>query len=261
MMTLLAKRAVATGLKTKLVDARKALEDLCVCVMRMRSQMNTQSLRQPQQPANSESGLYLFGLMPAYTNAVLKTPVFRPDGDISIDERAYNAMLLDLLGVTDAIAYFYPRLYSLNPAALPEIPPAGRYVELLKTLNLTHNTLVPEDAFLLQNGQTIYIWIGKNVAPTWLRDLFGPSVDSFDAVVPVSQLPVLETDLSRKVRTLISDIRSEFKSSHDVNICKQGSNSRFYLSLIDDATRNGLEWPNGGLSFADFFHYIQNLCR
>lgn len=80
--------------------------------------------------------------------------------------------LLKTMPVQLLLPYIYPTLYSLHnmPAEAGEVGEHG--VVLPPRLNLTGEKLEPHGCYLLENGQNIYIWVGRGVVPQLCMDLF-----------------------------------------------------------------------------------------
>jgi protein transport protein SEC24 len=80
--------------------------------------------------------------------------------------------LLKTMPVQLLIPYIYPTLYSLHnmPAEAGEVGEKG--VVLPPRLNLSGEKLEPHGCYLLENGQNLYIWVGRGVVPQLCLDLF-----------------------------------------------------------------------------------------
>jgi protein transport protein SEC24 len=80
--------------------------------------------------------------------------------------------LLKTMPVQLLIPYIYPTLYSLHnmPNEAGEVGENG--VVLPPRLNLSGEKLEPHGCYLLENGQNIYIWVGRGVVQQLCLDLF-----------------------------------------------------------------------------------------
>ena len=62
----------------------------------------------------------------------------------------------------------------------------------------------------MENGQEIFLWVGKAVASPWVQQVLG--VSSFASIdSSVSVLPVLGNPVSARVRQIIADLRDDRK--------------------------------------------------
>jgi protein transport protein SEC24 len=104
------------------------------------------------------------------------------------------------------VPFLYPNLYSLHnmPADAGEYTENG--VVFPPALNLTSETLEIHGCYLLENGQNIFLFVGRSVVPQLCADLF--DVKTYEGLKGGKvTLPVLETPLNRKVNTLIGKLR------------------------------------------------------
>jgi hypothetical protein len=73
------------------------------------------------------------------------------------------------------IQYIYPRLYSLHDmpetAGLPD--PTTGAIALPPPLNLTSANVVPFGLYLIDDGQTQFLWLGRDAVPALVMDVFG----------------------------------------------------------------------------------------
>lgn len=104
--------------------------------------------------------------------------------------------------------YIYPKLYSLHDmpdnAGTPD-PETGEIV-IPAPLNLTSERFVPYGLYLIDDGQTQFLWLGRDAVPQLLADVFG-TPDKANVRVGKSSLPVLENDFNEKVRAVVEKSR------------------------------------------------------
>lgn len=100
--------------------------------------------------------------------------------------------------------YIYPKLYSLHDmpenAGLPD-EQTGEMV-LPPPVNLISANLVPYGLYLIDDGQTQFLWVGRDAVPQLINDVFGMS-DKTTLRVGKTSLPVLENDFNEKVRAVV----------------------------------------------------------
>ncbi|OBZ85651.1 Protein transport protein SEC24 [Choanephora cucurbitarum] len=125
---------------------------------------------------------------------------------IPSDMRANAINMLNTMPIQLLIPYLYANLYSLHnmPAEAGEFSENG--IVFPPALNLTAENLEVHGCYLLENGQNIYLWVGRNVVPQLCADLF--DVKSYEGLKGGKiTLPILETPLNRKVNNLVGKIR------------------------------------------------------
>lgn len=106
------------------------------------------------------------------------------------------------------IQYIYPRLYSLHDmpdtAGLPD-PQTGAIV-MPPSLNLSSASIVPYGLYLIDDGQTQFLWLGRDAVPALLQDVFG--IDDKNAIKQgKTTIPVLESEFNERVRAVVEKSR------------------------------------------------------
>lgn len=106
------------------------------------------------------------------------------------------------------IQYMYPRLYSLHD--MPEncgVPDAhtGEIV-LPAPVNLSSERIVPYGLYLIDDGQTQFLWLGRDAVPQLVADVFG-APDKAAVRVGKGSIPVLENDFNERVRAVAEKSR------------------------------------------------------
>lgn len=79
-------------------------------------------------------------------------------------------------------------------------------IVLPPAVNLSSASLVPYGLYLIDDGQTQFLWIGRDVVPQLLEDVFGVS-DKMQVKVGKQTLPILENDFNERVRAVIEKSR------------------------------------------------------
>lgn len=79
-------------------------------------------------------------------------------------------------------------------------------IVLPPAINLSSASLVLYGLYLIDDGQTQFLWIGRDVVPQLLEDVFGVS-DKMQVKVGKQTLPILENDFSERVRAVIEKSR------------------------------------------------------
>ncbi|KAK1937525.1 putative Sec 24 protein transport protein [Babesia divergens] len=217
-----AQLAIMTGLNGKIGDARTQLQTLCSRISNAMSTINS------LQNTTGKIVMYMFGL--------LKSPCFS-EGNTTVDMRVYNWMRLISLPIKELSVYCYPRLirvsdltgdFGVNNA--DGFPPS---------LNLTHSSLSQEAAYLLENGDTMILWIGKAVSSQWLQSVFDvPSLDELNCELAESFMNTCKSPAAVRLVALIRSLRSLRLPYMSLQVTKQGDESeiKFFSCLIEDKT-------------------------
>lgn len=104
--------------------------------------------------------------------------------------------------------YIYPRLYSLhdmpNNAGIPD-PNTGE-ISLPPPLNLSSERLIPYGLYLLDDGQTQFLWVGRDAVPALINDVFGLSSKN-ELKQGKTTLPLLENEFNERVRAVVEKSR------------------------------------------------------
>jgi len=159
----------------------------------------------PSQAAGSVSLPHTLSSFPIYTLALIKNIMFRSDA--LIDERLAAIRRFETLPVDYAMLSIYPSLYNISNLA----PEAGQLVEpfvMPPTLELSIEKLDQRSVFLLDNGQSFYLWVGSLTDPSILNALFNiNSLAEVDQSNSQLQLIRLENDLSQRVNNIVDRLR------------------------------------------------------
>ncbi|GAB5591350.1 COPII subunit [Umbelopsis nana] len=243
--TYLANKAVERGLTSKLDDARDAIVNKVVDLLGVYKThiLGSGSGSTPQLTVSDN-----LKLLPALTLGLLKHDGLRQSSQIPTDLRSNAMNLLKTMPVQLLIPYIYPTLYSLHnmPAEAGEVGEHG--VILPPRLNLSGEKLEPHGCYLLENGQNIYIWVGRGVVPQLCMDLF--DVKSYEGLRGGKiTLPALENPFNQKVNMIIGKIREMRRGNYypQLYLVKEDGEPAlrlwFLSHLIEDRTDNVLSYP------------------
>ena len=130
----------------------------------------------------------------------------RQSSQIPSDLRAYAQALLTTLPAQQLIPFLHPTFYSLHnmPREAGVVGDDG--VVLPPPLPLSSERLERHGLFLIENGQEIFLWIGRDAVPQLIKDVFDlPSYQ--DLRGGKTTLPILENDFSQRVNRIIGKVR------------------------------------------------------
>ncbi|KAH9941755.1 protein transporter SEC24 [Epithele typhae] len=201
--TLLANKAVERSLTHKLEDARDALFNKMVEILSAyKGSMTAAGAGASAQLAISEN----LKMLPVLTLGLLKNVGIRQSAQIPPDLRAYAQCLLTTLPPQTLMPYIYPAFYSLHNMA-PECGTVGEQgIIMPKPLPLTSECLERHGLFLIEDGQTIFLWVGRDAIPQLIMDVF--NLPSYEVLRGgKTTLPLLDNPFSQRVNGVIQKTR------------------------------------------------------
>ncbi|KAI1310209.1 COPII coat Sec23p-Sfb3p heterodimer component [Mortierella claussenii] len=248
----LSKGAIAQGLTKPLKDVRDALTDKCVKILSA-YRKNCASSTAPGQLILPES----FKLFPLYALTLLKSKTLRSGKDINADIRVHQMRMLKSMGVSESIAFLYPRMIPVHEMdeKLGVMDSAGR-VFLPPLVRVSYARLNPAGAYLLENAQALYLWLGRDVPSEFLQDVFG--VSTLDEVDPgLRHLPELNNRTSTQLRTIASYMDGQRAKYLNLMVVRQGKDQvelEFSNQLMEDKN-------NDAMSYVDYLCAIHRMIQ
>uniref|UniRef100_UPI00398E495C protein transport protein Sec24C-like n=1 Tax=Pristiophorus japonicus TaxID=55135 RepID=UPI00398E495C len=183
-------------------------------------------------------------VFPLYLNCLRKSSVLLPGVDTSIDERAYLRQVVMSMDIAETRVFFYPRLLPIHELDESQ-------TSLPQAVRCSDKRLSAEGFYLLEDGLSLFLWVGMYAPTEWIQNVFG--VPSFSAVdCGVGSLPVLDNPYSRQIRNMITIVRKQRARFLKLIIVKQADRTegRFQQFLVEDRS------PDGGVSYPDFLYHI-----
>ena len=152
-------------------------------------------------------------MLPLLFNALLKHVGLKKSSQISSDIRAAAICLLTTLPIKYLIRYIHPDFYSLHDMA-PEVglpDSETRQLILPPKLNLSGERIVSHGLYLIDDGQTQFLWVGRDAVPQLLQDAFGVSAMN---EVPNGkvELATVDSELNTKIHNIINKSRERIDS-------------------------------------------------
>ena len=106
------------------------------------------------------------------------------------------------------IQFIYPKFYSIqdmpDTAGVPNVETGD--IELPPPKSLSSQVMVPYGLYFIDDGQTQFLWVGREVVPQLVQDVFGVS-DRTQLKVGKTTLPVLENEFNERVRAVVEKSR------------------------------------------------------
>ncbi|XP_017269960.1 protein transport protein Sec24D [Kryptolebias marmoratus] len=188
-------------------------------------------------------------VFPVYMNSLMKTAPLVGSTELPTDDRTHQRLSVMAMGVEDTQLLLYPRLLPLhNMDVSSEGVPAP--------VRCSEERLTDSGTFLLENGNSMFLWLGQASPPDLIQNLFNvPSLAHLQG--NTSSLPELDNPLSKKVRSIISDLLDKRPNSMKLQIVRQRDKPEmmFRQFLVED---KGL---HGGASYMDFLCYVHREIR
>ncbi|RYP69994.1 hypothetical protein DL769_005107 [Monosporascus sp. CRB-8-3] len=146
--------------------------------------------------------------LPVLFLGLIKNVGLRKSAQIPSDLRSAALCLLSTLPLPLLMQYIYPRLYSLHdmPDNAGVADQETGQILLPPPLNLSSERLVSYGLYLIDDGQTQFLWIGRDAVPQLLMDVFGLS-DRTQLRVGKGSVPELDNDFNERVRAVIQKSR------------------------------------------------------
>ncbi|CAK8671061.1 unnamed protein product [Clavelina lepadiformis] len=188
-------------------------------------------------------------LLPVYLNCLLKNDAIHSSHDISTDDRAYLRQLILSMDVDETQLFFYPKLLPLLQSTTNDdgIPLAVRCSE---------DKLQDNQVFILENGVSMFLWIGQAVDPTWIQNVFGAqSAAQID--IDLGSLLVFDNDDSRNLREVVSKLQAGRTRQMKLTIVRQRDKLEpwFRHFLVED------RGAGGAASYVDFLCHMHKEIR
>ena len=131
--------------------------------------------------------------------------------------RSAALCLLSTLPLPLLLQFIYPKLYSLHDV----IPANGEHgpqnigladeqtgeTVMPTPMNLSSQSLLPYGLYLIDDGQTQFLWVGREAVDPLIQDVFDVP-DRHHLKVGKMTLPVLDTDINERIRAIIEKSRN-----------------------------------------------------
>lgn len=240
----IAKLASVQVLKAELKVVKSAITDQCVRILAAYRRNCAIGV-----PAGELILPESLKLLPLLALAVQKQFSFRTDS-INSDVRVNNQRLIRRGSVRDILSLIYPRLIPIHALTAEEgFADDSGHFRMPSVVRNSFSQLNNGGAYILDNGQTLYLWFKSDVTPALLQDLYGEGCHSLESLRPrVAELPVLDTLLNTQVRNIIAYLNTFSTSRHLVpQMARQsfdGSEMIFAQGLVDDRNCDNLAYPD-----------------
>ena len=247
-----AKMAVDRLIDASLGDARTGLINVVADLVKSYALLNS------HRKANSICLPSSLRLIPLYLLGLLKHSLLRISSMVQLDERSYQTVLLKTLPLDELLASIYPTLHGLHDivelSELTNEPDGDRISVQVLHCSAEKTSLV--GAYLLDCGELLIIYMGASVGTEFLQKVFGASspleiVD--DSSTSLKELPVIDNQLSERVRLLLSQSKTSRARAPVVMLLTDSSQYKmeFPKRLIEDKFEETM-------SYYDFLNFIRS---
>ncbi|KAF2088514.1 hypothetical protein K490DRAFT_64564 [Saccharata proteae CBS 121410] len=236
-INIIAKEAAARMTERSLKDIRAALTEKTIDVLAS-YRKNFSGSNPPGQLVLPEN-LKEFSM---YTLGLVKSRAFK-GGKEPTDRRVYEMRMIRSMGALELSLYLYPRIISIhNLDERDGFPNENGHLRMPSSIRASFSRIEEGGAYLVDNGQSLLLWIHANVSPNLLEDLLGPECTDLKSLNPfLNQLPVLQTHLNCQVRNIMQYMESHRGSKAlTLQLARQGIDGaefEFARMLYED--RNG----------------------
>ncbi|KAH8829080.1 CPII coat sec24 protein [Flagelloscypha sp. PMI_526] len=201
--TLLSNKAVEKCLTHKLEDSRDMLFKVLVEILvAYKTSMTAGGAAASNQLAIAEN----MKMLPVFVLGLLKNVGIRQSAQIPPDIRGYAQALLSSLPWNLLVPYIYPSFYALHSMPPEAGLPSENGLVMPPALPLTSERLERHGLFLIEDGQTMFLWVGRDAVPQLIMDVFG--LPNYEALRGgKTTLPLLDNDFSKRVNAVINKTR------------------------------------------------------
>ncbi|XP_028444796.1 protein transport protein Sec24B isoform X2 [Perca flavescens] len=247
---LLADMAIDRSITSSLTDARDALTN-AVVDLASAYKSNVSNLQQ--------SGLVFpaaLCLFPVYILSLLKQKALRTGTSTRLDERVFAMCDFKTQPLQQLMRMVHPDLYRLdNISDQGALHLNNTVIPQPHLLHLSAETLTRDGAFLMDCGNTFYLWIGKCCHDLFIRDVLGcPNYASIPT--NMSHIPELGTPLSKRVRAFLDWLQDNRAFSSMIHVVKDDTSAKaaFFQYLVEDQSESAS-------SYHEFLLHIQAMSK
>ncbi|KAF6998290.1 hypothetical protein CFC21_014419 [Triticum aestivum] len=242
-VSVLARIAVENSLSDKLDSVRQQLQLKLVKSLKEYRNLYVVQHRIGGRLIYPESLRYL----PLYILALCKSLALRGGyADVSLDERCAAGFSMMILPARRLLNFIYPSLYRLDEVLTVE---PDMIDGALKRLPLTLQCLDTAGLYLLDDGFTFLVWLGRMLQPELMNDILGVSLSNFPDLSKI-QLRECDNNHSRNFMAVQRALRERDSSCYQLpRVVRQGEQPRegFLLlsNLVEDqmaGTSSYMDW-------------------
>ncbi|RLM66248.1 hypothetical protein C2845_PM16G01150 [Panicum miliaceum] len=185
--------------------------------------------------------------LPLYILAICKSLALRGGyADVSLDERCAAGFSMMILPVKRLLNFVYPSLYRVDEVLTME---PNKVDTSLKRLPLTMQCLHTGGLYLLDDGFSFIVWLGRMLPPELVSNILGVSLANFPDLSKI-QLRECDNEFSRNFMKILKNPREKDPSYQQLcRVVRQGEQPRegflMLSNLVEDqmaATSSYVDW-------------------
>lgn len=189
-------------------------------------------------------------LLPLFVNSIIKNDAISGGSEMTVDDKSWMQEQIRGMRVENSLPLIYPRVYAVSDLTVQdgetETPP-------LKQIRASSEYLETNKAYLVDNGQILFVWVGLGVPDEWVRDVFGAnSVATIDT--ETHRIPEKDNARSRGLRKAIAQVEAGRCRKHFVIREKDPLEPWMKKFLVEDKSGNSI-------SYVDFLCHIHREIR
>ncbi|AQK42683.1 Protein transport protein Sec24-like [Zea mays] len=187
--------------------------------------------------------------LPLYILAICKTLALRGGyADVSLDERCAAGFSMMILPVKRLLNFIYPSLYRVDEVLTME---PNKIDGWLKRLPLTFQCLDTGGLYLLDDGFTFLVWLGRMLPPELVNNILGVSLANFPDLSKIL-LRECDNELSRNFMKILRYLREKDPSYHQLSLVEAMPEIFAYCKLLQGvdsvaASSKSISQPLGDL--------------
>lgn len=225
-VSIIAKEAAARMIEKNLKDIRAALTEKTVDILAGYRRNFTGTNNPPGQlvlPENlKEFSIYMLGLSKSRALKGGKEPT---------DRRVHDMRLIKSMGPLEMSLYLYPRIISIHDLDEKDgFANENGHLCMPDSIRASFSQVDEGGAYIVDNGQSVLLWLHAQVSPNLLEDLFGEGKTTLKSLNPFSStLPVLQTHLNAQVRNILQYLEtSRGSKAMTIQLARQGLDGAEY---------------------------------
>jgi protein transport protein SEC24 len=187
-------------------------------------------------------------MLPLLTLCMQKSNLLKGPNEVTTDERSNTIYQLLSMPFENVMKFLYPRMYPLHDLNQIVVNEKDGSVTLPATLPLTLNSIKENGIYLLDNGLTCYLWIGRGISPQWLVDVFGLSQNPNPQELMSLQVGAAPQDnnTSRKVLAVVNSLRENNIYHQHCHVVRQGDPQEAMILpwLVEDKYQTMYSYTN-----------------
>lgn len=190
-------------------------------------------------------------LLPLYANSIMKHDAISGGNEMSVDDKAWMIEVLRGVKVEDAMRLLYPKIVPVANLELHESEDLTLPTPIRASAEFFHN----DQAYVIDNGLVVFLWLGLNVPQQWIQEVFGvASIALVDT--EKHMIPERDNASSRGLRRAIALIDNGSRKKKIFVIREKDTLEQWMKKfLIEDKT------GPSAMSYVDFLCYVHKEIR